>query len=411
MKNFDAKILAKKFGTPLYIYDAARIRENYRRLDKAFRKRWPNFKIFYAVKANSNPHVVQLLLKEGAGCDCASANEILLARHLKVPGNKILFSGNNLSDEDIQTGLKAKAFMNLDDISLFPKVLKFGRPKFISFRINPAIGKSNVHASDELAGKEAKFGIPWEKALEAYRLAQSHGVKEFGVHMMTGSCVTDPQYFADVTRKLLDCVGKIAKSLKIRFSFIDVGGGFGIPYEPNDASLDIGKAAELVTTIFRQKVSEYNLGEPALAVEPGRYFVGDAGFILGRVHCIKESYQKFVGTDVGMNILARPVLYGAYHGIDVVAPRQARDSGSNKKEKVTITGQTCENADAWAKDRLLPKMQVGDLILVENAGAYGFVMSYPYNGRFRAAEVLIDGKKVKLIRRRETLKDWLSTVA
>lgn len=409
-EEISARELAEKYGTPLYVYEANRIRENYRRFYKAFQSRWPKFKVFYAVKSNSNPAIVKILVKEGAGCDCASQNEILLAKHVGVQGEEILFSGNYLSEVDIQEGLRAKALINLDDLSLLPKLLQFGRPGCLSFRINPAIGKSNVHENIALAGKQAKFGIPWEKALPAYAAAKEAGIKRFGVHMMTGSCVTDPHYFEAITLKLLDCIGPIAKKLNIAFEFVDIGGGFGIPYKEDEKLLDIEKTAELVTQVFRKKTKEYGLGEPRLVVEPGRYFTGDAGFVIGRVHAVKESYKKFVGTDVGMNILARPVLYGAYHGIHVEKFKVKSEELKVKDETVTITGQACENSDAWAKDRKLPKLEVGDLIVVENAGAYGFVMSYPYNGRLRPAEVLVDGKKEKLIRRRETFEDWLAPV-
>lgn len=405
MKNNLVKTLAEKCGTPLYVYDAERIRENYRRLYRAFSSKWPAFQIFYAVKANTHPAVVQILLDEGAGCDCASENELRLAMQLGRKGEKILFSGNMLTDADLKAGLQSKALFNLDDTSLLPRLLSFGSPQVLSFRINPAIGKSNVHASDVMAGLEAKFGIPWEKAEAAYALAKEKGLKRFGVHMMTGSCVTDPGYFAAISEKLLNCVGPIAKKLTIDFEFINIGGGFGIPYQPSEKSLDIEKTAKLVADVFKKKTKEFGLRKVKLFVEPGRYLVGDAGYVIGRVHTIKESYKKFVGTDVGMNILARPVLYGAYHGIEVV---KTHDSCLiTHDEVVTITGQACENADAWGRDRKLPKIEVGDLIVVENAGAYGYVMSYPYNGRLRPAEVLVDGVSHKLIRKRETFEDWM----
>ncbi|MDP2599963.1 MAG: diaminopimelate decarboxylase [Deltaproteobacteria bacterium] len=420
--SVSAKELAEQYGTPLYVYEAGRIRENFQQLDHAFKKEWPNFQIYYAVKSNSNPAIVKLLMNEGAFCDCASLNEILLAQKLGAKGKEILFSGNYLSDEDLKAGMESKAYVNLDDASLLERLLKFGRPEVLSFRINPDIGKSNVHESDVMAGKQAKFGIPWEKAKEAYAKAKEAGITKFGVHMMTGSCVTEPEYFEEITKKLLDCVGPIARDLNIKFEFIDIGGGFGIPYLPDEKPLDIEKTAKKVCSIFKKKTKEFGLGDVQLVVEPGRYLVGDAGFIIGRVHAIKESYKKFVGTDVGMSVLARPVLYGAYHGIHVDKmtahgeptktahgePTKTAHGEPVEPEKVTITGQACENADAWAKDRALPKCEVGDLIVVENAGAYGYVMSYPYNGRLRPAEVLVDGSTHKLIRRRETFEDWIS---
>lgn len=400
-EEVSAAAIAETYGTPTYVYEANRIRDNYQRLFSAFKSRWENFQIYYALKSNSNSHVAQILIDEGAFMDCASAVEVALAQKLGLSGARILFSGNFLSDEDIQAGLQSHALFNLDDLSLLDKMLKQGRPEVLSFRINPGVGKSNVHESDVFAGKEAKFGLPWEEAETAYAAAKKAGVKRFGVHMMCGSCVTEPDYFREVTEKLLDCVGPIAKKLGIHFEFIDIGGGFGIPYSPEEKELDIEETAEQVVTLFRAKVEQYQLGDVRLLVEPGRYLVGDAGFVVGRVHALKKSYKKFAGTDIGMNILARPFIYGAYHHILV-------DGKENAEENITITGQCCENADAWGQNRFLPKMEVGDLIVVENAGAYGFTMSFPYNGRLRAAEVLVDGNQHRLIRKRETVEDWLS---
>jgi len=399
--------LAKHYGTPLYVYEAGRIRENTRRLIKAFAAHYEQFKIFYAVKSNTNPHIIRLLQEEGAGADTASATEILLAKQLGFTGNEILFSGNNLSDHDFETAVASQVLFNLDDLSLLDRLLARTKPEVLSFRINPGVGKSNVHASDIMAGPDAKFGIPWEKTRQAYTKAKQAGIRRVGVHMMTGSCVTDPKYFEAITLKLLEVVGPVIRDLQLTLTFIDIGGGFGIPYAPGEKHLDIEATAQRVTQVLKQKSEEFGLGTPTLFVEPGRYLVGDAGFIIGRVHAIKESYKKFVGTDVGMSVLARPVLYDAYHHIDVDGKPAGKGVPS---EAVHVCGQACENADAWAKDRKLPRLEVGDLIVVENAGAYGYVMSYPYNGRLRPAEVLVEGPAHKLIRRRETLEDWLQLV-
>ena len=208
---------------------------------------------------------------------------------------------------------------------------------------------------------------------------------------------------------MFDVVGPVLQDLQLALDFVDIGGGFGIPYLPDEKSLDIEATAEKVVSMFKNKIKQFNLGNPTLFVEPGRYLVGDAGYLLGKVHSIKQGYSKFVGTDIGMSVLARPVLYGAYHHVYVDGKSKTLNS-KPEMEVVTLTGQACENADAWGKDRKLPPMNLGDLIVVANAGAYGYVMSYPYNGRFRAAEVLIDQEKGWLIRKRETLGDWLSLV-
>ena len=394
--------IAAKFGTPTYVYDEQKIRNNYRRAFNAFAKHYPDFKMFYAVKSCNNPAIVNILRQEGAGVDAASVNEILLAKHVGLGGEDVMFSGNFLSDDDIRQGLESGVIFNLDDISLLPRLLKFGKPEILSFRVNPGYGKSNVGEFVTNAGPNAKFGIHPDKVMEAYKLAKEAGIKRFGAHMMTGSCITDAEYFPFVTGLLMDIIGKTGKELKIDFEFIDLGGGLGIPYKPGEPALDLEKAAELTAKMFRSKVAEYGLKPPQLKMEPARYFVGNAGYLIGRVHSIKESYKKIAGTDIGMNTLARPAMYGSYHHIYVDGKEQ------EPRAAIGLCGQLCENTDFWVKERELPaSIAEGDLVVVENAGAYGFGMSYQYNGRLRPAEVLVNGEEATLIRTREDFDDMI----
>ena len=394
--------IAAKFGTPTYVYDEQKIRKNYRRAFNAFAKHYPDFKMFYAVKSCNNPAIVNILRQEGAGVDAASVNEILLAKHVGLGGEDVMFSGNFLSDDDIRQGLESGVIFNLDDISLLPRLLKFGKPEILSFRVNPGYGKSNVGEFVTNAGPNAKFGIHPDKVMEAYKLAKEAGIKRFGAHMMTGSCITDAEYFPFVTGLLMDIIGKTGKELKIDFEFIDLGGGLGIPYKPGEPALDLEKAAELTAKMFRSKVAEYGLKPPQLKMEPARYFVGNAGYLIGRVHSIKESYKKIAGTDIGMNTLARPAMYGSYHHIYVDGKEQ------EPRAAIGLCGQLCENTDFWVKERELPaSIAEGDLVVVENAGAYGFGMSYQYNGRLRPAEVLVNGEEATLIRTREDFDDMI----
>ena len=365
-------------------------------------KHYPDFKMFYAVKSCNNPAIVNILRQEGAGVDAASVNEILLAKHVGLGGEDVMFSGNFLSDDDIRQGLESGVIFNLDDISLLPRLLKFGKPEILSFRVNPGYGKSNVGEFVTNAGPNAKFGIHPDKVMEAYKLAKEAGIKRFGAHMMTGSCITDAEYFPFVTGLLMDIIGKTGKELKIDFEFIDLGGGLGIPYKPGEPALDLEKAAELTAKMFRSKVAEYGLKPPQLKMEPARYFVGNAGYLIGRVHSIKESYKKIAGTDIGMNTLARPAMYGSYHHIYVDGKEQ------EPRAAIGLCGQLCENTDFWVKERELPaSIAEGDLVVVENAGAYGFGMSYQYNGRLRPAEVLVNGEEATLIRTREDFDDMI----
>ncbi len=394
--------LAARFGTPLYVYDEEKIRNNYRKVFTTFKKYYSDFRMFYAVKACNNPAIVNILRQEGAGADCASVNEILLAKSVGLSGENVMFSGNFLSDADIRQGLESGVIFNLDDISILPRLLKFGTPEMVSFRVNPGYGKSNVGEYVTNAGPNAKFGIHPDKVMEAYRMAKEAGIRRFGAHMMTGSCITDAEYFPFVTGLLMDIIGKVSRELKIDFEFVDLGGGLGIPYRPGEPSLDLEKAAKLTADMFRKKAKEYGMKAPQLKLEPARYFVGNAGWIIGKVHSIKDSYRRIAGTDIGMNVLARPALYGAYHHIYV------NGKEDHPRKPVGMSGQLCENTDFWVKDReLAADLAEGDLVVVENAGAYGFGMSYQYNGRLRAAEVLVDKGEAFLIRDRETFEDMV----
>ncbi|HQC52854.1 MAG TPA: diaminopimelate decarboxylase, partial [Lentisphaeria bacterium] len=288
--------LAATYGTPTYVYEENRIRANFRRALAAFRKYYDDFRFFYAIKANNNLAVANILRQEGAGIDAASVNEILLAQKLGLGGEDVMFSGNFLSDDDIRQGLESGVIFNLDDISLLPRVIKLGRPEFLSFRVNPGYGKSEVGDFVTNAGPGAKFGVHPDQVMDAYRLAKEAGVKRFGAHMMPGSCIRDPEYFRFITELLMDIIGHAARELDINFDFIDLGGGLGIPYKHEDHLLDIEKAASLVADVFQKKIAEYGLKPPRLMMEPARYFVGDAGYILGQVHAIKDSYSRIIGT-------------------------------------------------------------------------------------------------------------------
>ena len=405
LEDVPVTLIAQTYGTPTYVYEENRIRDNFRRALKAFKKYYPNFRFFYAIKANNNLAVANILRQEGAGIDAASINEILLAQKLGLGGDNVMFSGNFLSDDDIQQGLKSGVIFNLDDISILPRVLKYGKPEFLSFRLNPGYGACEVGDFVCNGGPNAKFGVHPDQIMDAYRMAKEAGIRRFGAHMMPGSCIRDPEYFKFITGLLMDNIGKVGKELGIDFEFIDLGGGLGIPYKHEDAPLDIDKAAQLVAEIFTEKLNQYGLKPPRLMMEPARYFVGDAGYVVGTVHSIKNSYKRIIGTDVSMNTLARPAMYGAYHHIYV----NGREDEARKP--VGLCGQVCENTDFWVKERMLPEgITLGDIIVVENAGAYGYAMSYQYNGRLKPAEVLVNGDKHWLIRQRETIEDLVRNV-
>jgi diaminopimelate decarboxylase len=392
--------LAEKYGTPLYVYDENRIRSNYRHILSSFRKYYENFSLYYAVKANNNTAILRILETEGAGADVSGPAEIHLAKKAGFSSDRILYSGNYHTDDELVSATKEKLKLNLDSTAQLERMMELRlKPDFISFRINPGIGGSG-HEGLVFAGPDVKFGIPEAEAVKAYKTASEYGIRKFGVHMMTGSNILDPAYFEAVTSKLMEIVGKIAIATNAEISFIDIGGGLGIPYRPEDKSLDLDLVARKVTGIFIEKTKALGLGNPTLMMEPGRYIVGDAGFLLAKVHSIKSSGKTFIGTDAGMNTLLRPALYNAYHPLLL-----ANRLDATCEEKATVVGQICENTDHLAKDRLLPKIVRGDLLAVTNTGAYGFAMSSQYNTRPRAAEVLVKGGNHELIRKRENFED------
>ncbi|MFQ6107696.1 MAG: diaminopimelate decarboxylase [Thermoplasmata archaeon] len=391
--------LVKRYGTPLYVMAENGIRNNYRRLHRAFSKHVKKFKIYYAVKANSNLSVLSILRQEGSRVDCSCVEEMELTERAGFGPGDLLFTGNYTGDSDLRKAIEKGILINLDDISIAERLFKIGTPSTISFRINPGMGEGKFKVL-VFGGSETKFGIEEKTALRAYELAKLHGVKRFGIHMMAGSCILNEEYFRVVTERLLAIAQNIAKTLKIEFEFINTGGGFGIPYKPGEREINVEKAAKAMSDVFKLYVEEGSIGDPYTYIEPGRYIVGNAGIILARVQAIKRGCKEYVGIDAGMNTLLRPALYGAYHHMYL-----ANRLDSEATKRVSICGQVCENTDILAKDREFPDVRLGDIVAIHNAGAYGYTMSSQYNTRPKPAEVLANNGESELIRERETTSD------
>ncbi|MFH0833842.1 MAG: diaminopimelate decarboxylase [Patescibacteria group bacterium] len=394
-----AESLAKKFGTPLYVYSENRIRENARRVKSALAKFIPHSQLFYAVKANNNLSVLSILRSENLGADAAGPFEIELARKAGFAKNKILYSGVFHSDEELKFGLKSGVAVNVDSLSAAKRLLKFGRPPLFSLRVNPGIAGGAIKGL-VFAGTDAKFGESLANAIKGFQIAKKSGVRKFGLHMMTGSCVLDEKYFGEATQKLLAFAGEIRKKVGIEFEFIDIGGGLGIPYRASEKILDIEKAIKTTAEIFSAGVKKFDLGNPKLMLEPGRYLVADAGVLLTRVGTIKHAAKTFVGVDAGMQTLLRPMLYDAWHEILVDGKVGAKNAG-----KVSVVGPICENTDQLARDRDLPKIAEHDLLALLDVGSYGFGMASNYNTRARPAEVLVSGSRAEIIRAREGVSE------
>ncbi|EKD92710.1 MAG: hypothetical protein ACD_28C00357G0004 [uncultured bacterium] len=391
---------ADRFETPFFLYDEGRIRENSRHFREVFTHYFPNFEPLYAIKANPNPHVAKLILQEGFGIDASSESEIWLAQRL---GAKGMYTGNYTPEAEMRAVQTSGLLLNLDDISLLETMELIGVPDVLSFRINPGIGKGSMK-SNVFAGADAKFGVPFEQAPEAYRRAKAMGVKRFGIHMMTGSNVLDESYFETIVAKLLEIVAIIRDEAGVEIEFLNMGGGFGVPYRPEEKPLDLDRVAAGVRRAFDEAVERYGIREPQLMAEPGRYLTCDAGWLVSRVQVIKDGYKKFVGIDASSNDMPRPSIYEAHHEITVLTEEIQR-------EVVSVVGRICENSDQFAKDRNLPVMKPGDVVAIHNCGAHAHAMGHNYNGRVRHAEIFLreDGS-FQLIRRAETIEDLFRTV-
>ncbi|MBN1675488.1 MAG: diaminopimelate decarboxylase [Kiritimatiellae bacterium] len=391
----------RRFKTPFFIYEEKRIRANCRRFRDAFRRHFPTFTPLFAVKANTNPAVLKIVFSEGFGADASSEAEAWITKKL---GGWGLYTGNYTTEPEFRFVQRCGLRLNLDDASMLPTVARLGMPRFLSFRINPGISRGGM-TSLLLAGPNAKYGVPHEEAVDAYRRAKALGVTRFGIHMMTGSNVLNEGYFAEVTARLLAIAGRVKRALGIEFDCINIGGGFGVPYRPTEKTLALARIAKELRRVFDARCAEFGMREPTLMAEPGRLITADAGWLVGRVAVVKKSYKTFAGIDAGMNDLPRPAIYDAYHHITVLN----RPLGG-RKARVNIVGRLCENNDQFAKDRLLPPVGVGDTIVIHNAGAHAYAMGHNYNNRLRSAEYLITrAGALKKVRRAETIADLFRT--
>jgi diaminopimelate decarboxylase len=396
------KDLAEKYDTPLYVISEQRIRDNYNRLYEALTQNYSKIRIYYAMKANSNLSVLKILENEGANIDAVSPGEVVIALNSGFTPDRILFTGTSVRNDELKFLSESNVTINIDSSSELNRLLKIAVPKIISFRVNPEIGAGH-HDHCITAGKETKFGIWEQDVINAYATAKDAGIQRFGIHMHIGSGILDPEPLLAALDKFLSIAKKIHDQIGINFEFIDIGGGIGVPYKPEDKELDVKIFAEKVLSLFKSKVSQYGLGEPYFCIEPGRFIVADAAILLTAVNTIKTTpFKKFAGVDAGFNTIIRPAMYGSYHHILV-----ANNMDATEEEVVDIAGPICESGDLLAKNRSMPKINEGDILAVLNAGAYGFAMSSQYNSRPRAAEVLVKNGKHILVREREQLNNLL----
>ena len=395
-----AKDIAAHYGTPFHIYDETGIRETGESLKKAFAG-IDGFQEFFAVKALPNKAILRLMKEMGFGFDCSSIPELILAREVGAKPEDIMFTSNNTSEEEFLFAAQdGGCVLNLDDISLIAKVPVF--PELICFRYNPGPRRTgNVIIGNPV---EAKYGVTHEQVIDAYRMAQERGAKRFGLHTMVASNELDYTYMVETTRMVLEIAELVEKELGIRFEFVNIGGGFGIPYKPEQQPLDLAAMSKEITAQFDAFKAKHGYA-PRMYMESGRYMTGPHGALVTTAINHKDTYRKYIGVDACMSSLMRPALYGSYHHIDVLGKED-----QPRSEVYDVAGSLCENNDKFAIQRELPPIAENDLVIIHDTGAHGHAMGFQYNGRLRPKELLLHGDgRVELIRRAETVEDYFAT--
>ncbi len=380
------------------------IRSNCRHLLSTFRRKFPTFKQFFAVKALPNPAILSILGSEGCGFDCSSTAEVYICDKIGYRGEDIIYTSNYTSEKDLKYACEKGVIVNLDDISLVESTLiANGKlPELMSFRLNPGAGGGRTDsetASNVLGGPDAKFGVPPHQIVDAYKLAKANGALRFGIHMMTGSCVLNDDYWIEMIERMLDTVALIRKEVNIEFEFVNIGGGLGINYKPGGGKVDLPVLVDKIAAVFDRKIAEHNMPRPNLAMENGRYMTGPFGWLVSKCHAVKQSWEVYYGLDACMANLMRPGMYGSYHYITVPTAKDQSNLHS-----ANVVGTLCENNDWFAKQREIPVASKGDLFVIHDTGAHSHSMGFQYNGKLRAPELLIRSgtKKVDVIRERES---------
>jgi diaminopimelate decarboxylase len=396
--------LTKRYPTPFYLYTEKEMVDNTKDLIKAFS--WNHgFKEYFAVKAAPNPFLMKILHASGLGMDASSLAELELSSTAGARGEEIMFTSNNTPAAEYKRARELGAIVNLDDISHIDYLHKHvGIPELISFRLNPgdALGGSDI------IGKpiEAKFGLTREQLTAAYRQAKELGASRFGIHTMPISNHLDISYFPQTVRILLEIALSLKAELGISIEFLNMGGGLGIPYRPEDKAIDIRALSHGIERVYHETLAGTGLTPPKLFMECGRYITGPYGYLITRAIHSKDIYRSYIGVDATMANLMRPGMYDAYHHITVLGKESAPST-----EVYDIVGSLCENNDKFAKRRQLPAIEMGDLLVIHDAGAHGHSMGFNYNGKLRSAELLLrPDRSVVEIRRAETYDDLFATL-
>ncbi len=399
------KEITKTYPTPFYLYDEKGIRENARALKEAFA--WnPGYKEYFAVKATPNPYLINILRDYGCGCDCSSMTELMLSDAIGVRGEDIMFSSNDTPAEEFAYAAKLGAVINLDDythIDFLEKTIGY-IPKTISCRYNPG---GVFQISNDIMDNpgDSKYGMTKEQLFDAYRVLMKKGAKRFGIHAFLASNTVTNEYYPMLAKVLFELAVELRKETGADIRFINLSGGIGIPYRPDQEENDIRVIGEGVRRVYEEVLVPAGMGNVAIYTELGRFMMGPYGCLVTKAIHEKHTHKEYIGCDACAVNLMRPAMYGAYHHITVMGKENEPSD-----HVYDVTGSLCENNDKFAIDRELPKIDKGDLLVIHDTGAHGFAMGYNYNGKLKSAELLLkeDGS-VQLIRRAETHKDYFAT--
>jgi len=396
----DTTNLIQEFGTPLYVTNEQRIRDNF----NTYRKAFPHADLYYAAKANYNLTIMRILAQEGAGADVFSDGELYLALLAGIPKDKILFNGNSKTDRElamvVETGVKISVD-SLDELYALSRIASSGQKTVdIAFRVNPDVSPK-THPKISTGLKTSKFGIPHQDVVAAYKEAiELPGINPIGMHCHIGSQILDTSPFSEAINRMMDLVEQVTR-LGVELEFLDLGSGLGIPYKKGEMAPTPQDLADIVLPIFNKRSQAIGI-KLKLIIEPGRYIVGDTTILLTKVNTVKAAIKKFVGVDAGFNLLIRPAMYDSYHHVVVANKVDAKVSGI-----YTVVGPICETGDIIASDRELPVVVKDDIIAILDVGAYGFSMSSQYNGRPRCTELLVNNGQVDVIRKGEHFDDLM----
>ena len=398
--------IIKKYPTPFHLYDEKGIRDNVRAVNEAFS--WnKGFREYFAVKANPNPFLIDILREYGCGCDCSSYTELMLSEAMGCRGDDIMFSSNDTPAEDYVYAEKLGATINLDDfthIEFLEKTIGY-IPKLISCRYNPGGVFEMGNGIMDNPG-DAKYGMTTEQMFEAFRVLKEKGAQEFGIHAFLASNTVTNDYYPVLAKELFELAVKLEKETGADITFINLSGGVGIPYTPDMEANDIRAIGAGVKKVYEEVLVPAGMSDVAIYCEMGRYMMGPYGCLVTKAIHEKHTHKEYVGVDACAVDLMRPAMYGAYHHITVMGKEN-----SPCDHKYDIAGSLCENNDKFAVDRMLPEIEKGDLLVIHDTGAHGYAMGYNYNGKLKSAEILLkeDGSTA-LIRRAETPKDYFATL-